>query len=366
MMSQTPDKTPNHVADNVPGQIRDENRFDVERLRAFLDSHIAELPHAPIRVRQFSGGASNLTFQLDIGERALILRRPPSGSKPKSGHDMHREYRVLSALHGHFPCPAALAYCEDSDLIGAPFYVMERLNGIILRRDLPTGLAYDTAQARQLCHQLFDTQIRLHTLDFEALGLGNLGHPAGYVQRQVDGWCQRFQRAWTDDMPKFEAVMAWLTSHHPPDSSKPGLIHNDYRFDNVVLSPADNMTIIGVLDWEMCTLGDPLMDLGSSLAYWVQADDPAYMQALRMQPSNLPGMPDRAAITKYYAGKTGRTLDNFDFYYIFGLFRLAAIAQQIYYRYKLGQTNNPRSAAFGPLVTTLSRACQDAITASRR
>ncbi|MBX6420399.1 MAG: phosphotransferase family protein [Nevskia sp.] len=347
-----------------PGAVRDENAFDPQLILPLLRERIPDLPGGPLVLRQFQGGASNLTFQLDVGPRSLILRRPPSGTKPRSGHDMHREYRVLSALHGHFPCPRPLLYCEDAALIGAPFYVMEKIPGLILRRDLPPGVSYTPEQARRLCDNLLDTLIRLHTLDYQALGLGDLGKPEGYVQRQTDGWCERFERAWTDDVPRCEAIMAWLKAHRPPDSPRPGLIHNDYRFDNVVLSPADRLSIVGVLDWEMCTVGDPLLDLGSTLAYWVQADDPSPLQAVRMQPSHLPGMPTRAEIARAYAEKTGRAISNADWYYVFGLFRLAVIAQQIYYRYKLGQTRNPRFQAFGMFVAVLAQAAQKIIEKS--
>lgn len=350
---------------DTPGAVRDENQFDAERLRPFLDAHVPGLPKAPLQLRQFAGGASNLTYQLDAGERAMILRRPPAGTKPKSGHDMHREYRVLKALHPHFPCPRPLAYCEDEALIGAPFYLMEKVPGIILRRDIPKGLSYDPSRARQLCTNLLDTLIRLHTLDYQAIGLGDLGHPQGYVERQVGGWCARFEKAWTDDVPKCETLMAWLKAHQPADDPRPGIIHNDYRFDNAVLDPKDQLTVMAVLDWEMCTLGDPLMDLGGTLAYWVQADDPRQMQTLRMQPSHLPGMLTREEVVRYYGEKTGRQIGNFDFYYVFGLFRLAVIAQQIYYRWKLGQTKNPRFQAFGMFVGALATVSEQIIQKSK-
>jgi aminoglycoside phosphotransferase (APT) family kinase protein len=352
------------VALDQPGAVRDENAFDPQAILPLLRQRIADLPDAPVRLRQFQGGASNLTYQLDIGTRKLILRRPPSGTKPKSGHDMGREFRVLSALHGHFPCPRPLLYCEDQALIGAPFYVMEKIEGLILRRDLPPGISYTPEQARRLCDNFLDTLVRLHTLDYRALGLGELGKPEGYVQRQVEGWCERFERAWTDDVPKCEAIMRWLKAHRPSDSPYPGLIHNDYRFDNLVLSPADRLSVIGVLDWEMCTVGDPLLDLGSTLAYWVQADDPAPVQAIRMQPSHLPGMPTRAELVERYARATGRAIEKFDWYYVFGLFRLAVIAQQIYYRYKLGQTRNPRFQAFGMFVAVLAQVAETVIERS--
>jgi aminoglycoside phosphotransferase (APT) family kinase protein len=347
-----------------PGQVRDENRFDPEALLPWLREEVPDLPAGPVTLRQFQGGASNLTFQLDVGPRSMILRRPPAGTKPRSGHDMGREYRVLRALHGHFPVPRPLAYCEDAGLIGAPFYVMEKLEGVILRRDPPRGLACTPAQARTLCLNLLDTLVRLHTLDYRAIGLAELGRPEGYVGRQVSGWCERFEKAWTDDVPKCESLMAWLRQHTPPDSPRPGIIHNDFRFDNVVLGGADGLSVVGVLDWEMCTIGDPLMDLGNSLAYWVQPGDPPVTQVLRMQPSNLPGMLTRDEIARYYAQQTGREIGNYDFYYVFGLFRLAVIAQQIYYRWKHGQTKNPRFQSFGLFVGVLSQVAEAVIRKS--
>lgn len=350
---------------DTPGEVRDENAFDPRRILPLLRHHIPDLPDAEPQLRQFQGGASNLTFQLEIGSRKLILRMPPPGTKPKSGHDMGREYRVLSALHPHFPCPQPLIYCDDPAWLGAPFYVMEKLEGIILRRDLPPGLSYTPQQARQLCENLIDAQIKLHTLDYRAIGLADLGHPQGYVERQVNGWCERFQRARTDDVPSCDRLMAWLQRHRPADSAQPGLIHNDYRFDNVVLDARDALTIIGVLDWEMCTLGDPLLDLGSSLAYWVQPDDPPVLQNLRMQPTHLPGMMTREEIVAYYSARTGRRVERLDWYYVFGLFRLGVIAQQIYYRYKMGQTKNPRFATFGLFVSVLSQVAETVIARSQ-
>ena len=348
-----------------PGAVRDENSFDPLRILPFLKSRIPDLADGPLELKQFQGGASNLTYLLKIGERETILRRPPGGTKAKSAHDMGREFRVMQRLSPHFPCPRPLAYCEDESLIGSTFYVMEKLQGVILRRDLPKGLGYAPEQARQLCLNLIDTLIKLHTLDYEQAGLSDLGKPAGYVERQVSGWCERFEKAITDDVPKCEALMAWIKAKRPADSARPGIIHNDYRFDNVVLSPDDGATIVGVLDWEMATLGDPLLDLGNSLAYWVQQDDPKMMQTIRMQPSNLPGMLTRDEIVRYYGEKTGREIGNYDFYYVFGLFRLAVIAQQIYYRYKLGQSRNPKFQAFGMFVTVLSQVADGVIQKSR-
>lgn len=352
---------PAEVPLDVPGRVRDENAFDPEIIRPLLAAEIPDLPDAPIVLHQFAGGASNITYQLDIGDRRLILRRPPAGTKAKSAHDMGREFRVMQRLSPHFPCPKPLLYCEDESLIGSTFYVMEKVSGVILRRDLPKTLSYSPDQARQLCLNLFDTLIALHTLDYEQAGLGDLGKPAGYVERQVEGWCQRFEKVFTDDVPKCESLMAWLRHHRPADSPRPAMIHNDYRFDNVVLSTGSEPRIIGVLDWEMATIGDPLMDLGAALAYWVQADDDVVMQRIRMQPSHIPGMLTRDQIVAHYAERTGREIGDYTFYYVFGLFRLAVIAQQIYYRFKMGQTNNPKFQAFGIFVTVLSQVAEKAL-----
>ena len=347
------------------GSVRDENNFDPKVILPYLKSQIPDLVDGPCELQQFAGGASNITYLLKVGGREMILRRPPAGTKPKSGHDMGREFRVMKALHPHFPCPRPLAYCEDTSLIGSDFYVMERIKGVILRRDLPKTLSYTPEQTRQLCLNLMDTQIKLHQLDYQAIGLEGLGKPEGYVARQVSGWNERFAKVITDDIPKCENIMAWLSAQQPADCPKPGIIHNDYRFDNVILSPDDNLSIIGVLDWEMATIGDPLMDLGSSLAYWVQPGDPAQMQTLRMQPSHLPGMLTREQIAEHYTAKTGIAIPNVDFYYVFGLFRLGVIAQQIYYRFKMGQTKNPRFAAFGMFVAALASVAERTIQNSK-
>jgi len=338
-----------------PSAVREENRLDLDALLPWLHAQIPDLPETQPKVAQYPGGASNLTYALDFGNRTLILRRPPSGTRPKSGHDMGREYRVLSGLYGHFPVPQPLAACEDESVLGAPFYVMEKLEGIILRRDLPEGLTLDPDRANSLCRDFWQRLIDLHQLSPAECGLAELGRPEGYVKRQIEGWNGRYQKAATEDAPDAKDVMEWLAAHQIPENGRASLIHNDYRFDNVVLSPDDSLRIIGVLDWEMCTVGDPLMDLGCALAYWVHDDDDAELESIRMQPSDLPGMMRRETITDWYQEQTGFEINHPAFYLSFGLFRLAVIAQQIYYRYAMGQTTNPRYMPFGPMVHTLVR-----------
>ena len=327
-------------------RIRSGEELDASRIDPWLKAHIGGLAGTPA-ISQFPGGASNLTYLIEYPGQELVLRRPPFGQKAKSAHDMGREYRILNQLKDAFPyCPKAWAHCTDETLIGAEFYVMERVKGIILRADLPPELALGVEQTRALCHSFIDRLVQLHRVDYNACGLGDLGKPQGYVQRQISGWSERYEKALTPDAPRWEAVKDWLQGKMPADHPTPAIVHNDYRFDNVILDPAAPLQIIGVLDWELTTLGDPLMDLGNTLAYWIEADDPAPVQRMRRQPSNAPGMLTRRQFVDYYAERSGIQIDNYDFYYTYGLFRLAGIVQQIYYRYYHGQTADKRFASF--------------------
>lgn len=327
-----------------PKDVREGEELDAAAIEDFLKSSVEGLS-GDIHIRQFPGGYSNLTYLITVGDREMVLRRPPFGTKVKTAHDMGREYRILKALRPVFPyCPEPLAYTEDESVMGCPFYVMERLKGIILRKDLPKGLSLSPDQMRQLCEKLLDVHVELHSIDVGKVGLDNLGKPEGYVRRQVEGWSGRYEKARTDNAPDLGALTAWIKEKMPPDSDSPAIIHNDYRFDNVVLDENDPMKIIGVLDWEMATCGDPLMDLGNSLAYWVQKDDPAEMQVLRLMPTDVDGALTREELAARYAEKSGRNVDNIDYYFCFGLFRLAVVAQQIYKRYHDGLTKDKRFA----------------------
>ena len=327
-------------------RIRSGEELDASLIDPYLKAHIPGLTGHPV-VSQFPGGASNLTYLIQYPDHELVLRRPPFGQKAKSAHDMGREFRILNQLKDAFPyCPKVYAHCTDLTLIGAEFYVMERVKGIILRSDLPAELSMTPADTRQLCHSFIDKMVELHQVNYTACGLGKLGKPEGYVQRQISGWCERYEKALTPDAPRWEAVKAWLKAKMPADHPTPGIVHNDYRFDNVILDANNPMQIIGVLDWELTTLGDPLMDLGNTLAYWIEADDPAPVQLMRRQPSHAPGMLTRRQFVDYYAERSGIQIDNYDFYYTYGLFRLAGIVQQIYYRYYHGQTQDKRFAQF--------------------
>jgi aminoglycoside phosphotransferase (APT) family kinase protein len=322
--------------------IRNGEELDAQKVLEFLKTSIPGL-EGEIEIKQFPSGFSNLTYSVKVGDREMVLRRPPFGKKAKTAHDMGREYKILSALKPLFPyCPQPLVYTEDEAVLGCPFYVMERIPGIILRRDLPPGMELNAQDARTLSENLIKVQYQLHSVDYVKAGLADFGKPEGYVKRQVEGWSGRYRDARTPDAPNFEKVMQWLHDKMPGESGIVGIIHNDFKFDNAVLDPSNPTEIIGILDWEMATLGDPLMDLGSSLGYWVEKDDPPSMQAIRQMPTNLESMLTRKEQFALYGELMGVKINNFDFYYCFGLFRLAVIAQQIYYRFYHGQTRDQR------------------------
>ncbi|MGH3360393.1 MAG: phosphotransferase family protein [Nocardioidaceae bacterium] len=337
-------------------EVRREDVFDVSAVATWLDGH-AGITGEP-EVEQFRRGASNLTYLLRYPDRTLVLRRPPDGSKAQGAHDMTREFNVQDGLAPVYPyVPEMVALCTDENVIGSQFYVMERVEGTILREDLPDGITLSPEQAGTLASAFVDRFVDLHRVDPGEAGLEDLGRGSGYVARQVAGWSARYRRARTPDAPDFQPIITWLNRELPPDVDT-CVIHNDYRLDNLVLDDALS-EVRAVLDWEMATLGDPLMDLACALAYWVEADDPAGMQELRKQPSQLPGMPTRSDIFEYYCVRTDREVDNWSFYEVFGTFRLAVILQQIYLRFHLGQTTNPDFAGFGRTVEYLHERCQE-------
>jgi aminoglycoside phosphotransferase (APT) family kinase protein len=281
---------------------------------------------------------------VQLGSREMVLRRPPFGSKVKTAHDMSREFRVLSKLHAHYtPAPHVLLFCEDVSVLGAPFYLMDPIHGIILRSDVPQALDFSPDLAQRVSESFLDNLALLHSLNYNAIGLADLGKPQGYLERQVRGWIERYHGSKTHDIPEVEAISSWI-QQHMPSSSDAALIHNDYKYDNIVLDPSDLTRIIGVLDWEMCTIGDPLTDLGSALAYWVDASDPPEILETRWGPTTYPGSLTRAQLVQRYAQKTGRDGSNMAFYLVFARLKIAVIVQQIYYRYHQGLTHDERFA----------------------
>lgn len=342
----------------VEMRVREQDSFDVEAFGQWLTSAVPGLGAIQV-VEQFVGGASNLTFRVDCEHSSVVLRTSPAGTKAASAHDMVREARFLKALKPQFPrVPTVLAVADEQSPLGRPAFVSEFVDGLILRRDLPTE-----ADARTLAHLYVTGLVELHSVDTSVGDLKGFHKGEGYVRRQVEGWSRRYRKARTDDVPSGEDVMLWLDARQPEDVAA-CVIHNDWRFDNLVLEPQSQSRILAVLDWELATVGDPFMDLGSALAYWVQADDDEQMQAFRMQPSNAPGMPVRTQIVDQYCQLSGRARPDWSFYEVFGLFRLAVIAQQIWYRYSAGQTSNPAFAPFGAAVRGLTARCQSLIDAA--
>ncbi len=333
--------------------VRDGEQLDIARLHDYLAAH---LPAAagPLEVEQFPHGHSNLTYLIRSGENEWVLRRPPFGNRVKTAHDMGREYRILSRLcRVYGPAPTPALYCEDESILGAPFYLMERRIGVILRGTPPPDRPIPPELVRQLCETLVDNIALLHALDYRAAGLDDLGKPQGYVERQVTGWIKRYQDARTDDVPDLERTMAWLAANRPAESGGSTLIHNDFKFDNLVLDPGNLTRIVAVLDWEMATVGDPLMDLGTTLAYWTEANDPAPLHHFIVGPTTQPGSMSRRELVERYGETTGRDISHMLFCYVCGLFKVAVIAQQIYARYASGLTRDPRFATFNKVVAAL-------------
>jgi len=335
-----------------PQAIRAGEELNIAPLQAYLQKQISDLAGS-LFVQQFPSGYSNLTYLLRCGERELVLRRPPFGMKIKTAHDMAREYRILSSLIQAYPkVPRPLLYCDDESIIGAPFYVMERVKGVILRAKPPSGTNLSPELMRRISESCIDNLAEIHQIDFTKAGLSDLGKPEGYIERQIRGWTQRYQNARTDDVPEIERVIEWLSANLPPESGA-ALIHNDYKYDNLVLDPNDLSNIIAVLDWEMATIGDPLMDLGTTLGYWIEPDDPPEMRMSGLIPSFGRDNLNREQLVARYAEKSGREISNIIFYYAYGLFKIAVIVQQIYSRYQQGLTQDKR---FAPLIHVV-RAC---------
>lgn len=350
---------PDNTAAVRPGE-----ELPLASLEAFLRTRLPDAS-GPLTVEQFPHGHSNLTYLLRMGEAEFVLRRPPFGNQVKSAHDMGREFRVLSKLCAVFPAaPQPFFYCEDVDVLGVPFYVMERRRGIILRRAANTGLDIDPPNARRLSTALVDTLALLHALDYKAAGLADLGKPDGYVTRQVTGWHSRYVNAQTDSLADMDCVARWLMGHKPAESGV-ALVHNDYKYDNLLLAPEDLTRIVAVLDWEMATIGDPLMDLGTTLAYWVQRGDPDSMHAYATGPTALPGSLTRRELVDRYAEQTGRDVSGMLFYYCFGVYKVAVIIQQIYARYVRGHTRDERFARLNERVAVLGRAAREALETGR-
>ncbi len=339
---------------------REGEELNLDKLIPWMSTYWPEIDANPT-IAQFSGGASNWTYRLQFENLDLILRRAPLGKKAAGAHDMPREFHLQKKLKPHYPyVPEMFAVCEDEDVLGSTFYIMERLDGLIPRKNLPREIEWSAEKINQVCYSFWDKLIELHQIDYKKEGLDSLGKGEGYVERQIEGWNKRYSKAKTWNVPSGKKVMKWLEQNMPSEE-KLCVIHNDFRLDNIVMDPNDPANIIGVLDWELAAIGDPLMDLGSSLAYWVQEDDNFFIKSMRRQPSNASGMLMRDEILTYYQQKMDIQVDDFRFYRVYGLFRLAGIAQQIYFRYSKGFTKNKAFKNFWMISIYLIKTCENVI-----
>lgn len=344
--------------DEDTAPVRPEEEQDWEAVAAWLRGR---LPGAegPMAVSQFPGGHSNLTYLLGFGDRQYVLRRPPLGPVAPTAHDMAREYRVLSALWRVFPpAPRPYLLCQDPDVLGVPFYVMERRRGLVVRTEVPPEIGDDPQRRRGVSEAVVDTLVALHAVDWAAAGLAGLGRPAGFVERQVRGWAERYERARTRDIPAIRDLARWLAERIPP-SLPPVLLHNDYKLDNLMLDRGDPTRVVAVLDWEMATLGDPLVDLGVLLCYWPDPDDPPARRQVVSQVTAERGFLRRREVVARYAARSGRDVSRIAFYEVLALYKVAVVVQQIYARYHRGQTRDPRFAGFEERVVGLAEAALD-------
>ncbi len=342
-----------------PNEVRNGEELDINSLRSHLCQHLSH--NEELTVSQFPSGFSNLTYLLNFGTNEYVLRRPPFGANIKSGHDMSREYRFLTALSEPFKkVPKPVLFCDDESVIGAPFYLMERVKGVILRGHLTDEARPSVDSMQAIAEASISTLVELHKIDIVGNALENLGKPEGYVSRQVSGWSERYRKAQTDAISEMDEIAIWLEKNQPTESGS-SLIHNDFKYDNLVLNPHDTSNVIAVLDWEMATIGDPLMDLGTTLGYWVEANDPQALKELNLSPSHWPGNPNRMQVAEKYASLTGADLRHLVFYYVQGLFKIAVIVQQIYYRFQKGHTKDPRFSNLIHAVKGFGRLASQAI-----
>jgi len=363
----TPETSPDH--DTAP--IRSGEELDLKALEEYLRRHLAELlPGSPLdstalELEQFPGGHSNLTYLARLGGHEFVLRRPPFGPVAPTAHDMPREYRLLRAVHPLFQlAPQPYLLCEDSSVIGVPFYLMERRRGLVVRRDTPKEIGDNLDLRRRVGEGMVDTLARLHSVDIYSSGLVNVGKPVGFVTRQVKGWSERWQRSKTSELLEIDRVIEWLADRIPPEPDRAAgrpatLVHNDFKLDNTMLDPNDPARVVAVLDWEMCTVGDPLVDVGIFLCYWAMKDDPEARRESISPVTTERGWMTRQEVVERYAEKSGRDLSGIAFYEVFALFKTAVVLQQIYYRYVKGQTHDERFKNFDRRVSGLAQAAWD-------
>ena len=334
-------------------EVREDEGFDLEALKRYMRGRIEDLPEGELEVRQFPSGASNLTYLLKVADWEGVLRRPPLGPVPPKAHDMNRESKILSHIHPAFPlAPEPYFLCEDESIIGAPFYIMERRRGVILDEAFPEGYEPTPELCLGISETVVETLVELHTVDWREASLKDLGRPEGFLERQVKSWIERYDRAKSEEVEEVGPLTDWI-SNNVPESPVPTIIHNDYKLNNLVLNSEDLTEVRAVLDWEMATIGDPIFELGVSMSYWLEPDDPEDLKKVMPTVTSMPGFLTRDEFMELYAEKSGRDLSNKRFYLTLGYFRLAAALQQIYARWYRGQTKDERFARFGDGVKDL-------------
>ena len=340
-----------HNIDTI--SVRSDEKIDVQKLAEFLKGKLKG-SHNPLTVRQFPGGKANLTYHLDFNSHEYVLRRPPLGPVAPSAHDMGREFSVLSVLHKSFSlAPKAFLFSDNTSIVGAPFFIMERHTGVVVRNIIPPEFSNIPDAGRQMSTALADALAELHKVDYTSLGLESLGKPDGFLERQVSGWYKRWEAAKHMDIPAMDQIYKWLNDNMP-NPGPPALVHNDYKLENVMLAAHDPSEIKAIFDWDMCTLGDPLADLGALLCYWVDPDDPTFFKQSAMMPMNDTFL-TRKELVERYAQTSGRDVSEIKFYHLLGLFRLVGIAAQIYIRFLKGQTQDKRFAIFGKMIPALTQ-----------
>lgn len=340
------------VEDIIP--VRKGEELNLEVLQSFLRKNIKDLPDAPLELVQFSAGHSNLTYQLKLGNWEAVLRRPPLGPVAPKAHDMEREFKIISEIHPLFEsAPRPILFSNDQTIVGSPFFLMERKHGIVLNTKIPGHIKPTKELGRQLSEIMVDRLVHLHSINYKETGLEKMSKPEGFIERQVHGWISRYERAKTSEIREAETVMKWL-AEHIPIGKEATIIHYDYKFNNAMFN--ENLTkMIGLFDWEMTTVGDPLADLGVAMSYWIQRDDPdSLRKGFGEEPVTvMDGFMTRSEFIEAYGKKSGRDVSGMNFYMTFAYFKLAVIAQQIYYRYKKGQTQDRRFVKFGQFSESL-------------
>lgn len=341
-----------------PGEIRSDEKFDEQRLSEYLRDHVEGL-EGPMRVEQFHGGSANLTYALSFDNVDCVLRRPPLGPVAPRSHDMRREHKGLSALAPLYPhSPRPLHLCEDESIIGAVFFLMERRTGVVVRAEWPDELGDDPALRRRMSESLIDSLADLHLVDAARPEIAELGKPEGFVERQITGWGGRWERAKTRELGRMDELSQWLLANIP-ESNQVSVLHNDYKLDNTIYSLTDPGRLVGVFDWDMVTVGDPLVDLGTLMGYWPEASDAGARGATGSAVTKLPGFLTREELAHRYAERTGFDLSFLSFYEVFALFKTAVVIEQIYVRWVKGQTQDGRFEALGKLTPVLAEAAEE-------